>query len=162
MIDSQSIFSLVAELALGLAGFGGVAAAFGGKDRAYAPVELGRLRSLFTHAFLALAVSLLTISLLALGLTPSRAYVSASIAGGLSQAPATAYFIHRVVGALRDPESITSWGAVVATILGTSLSLVFFVVGVFFPEGPGYLALALAVQLLFGLWVFTRILLHRN
>jgi hypothetical protein len=162
MIDPQSIFSLVAELALGLAGFAGVAAAFGGRDRSYAPIENFRLQSLFIHAFLALALSLVTISLLALGFAHSDAYLFASIAGAISQGPVTALFIYRVFVALRDPGSVTGRGAVAATVLGTSLSLGLFVASALSPETPGYLALALSAQLLFGLWVFTRILLHRN
>ena len=63
-IEAQSTFALIAELAVGLAGFAGVAAAFGGRDRAYARVELTRMRALFVHAALVLAVSLLATSLL--------------------------------------------------------------------------------------------------
>ena len=162
MIDPQSIFSLVAELALGLAGFAGVAAAFGGKDRSYAPVEIFRLMSLFIVAFLALALSLVTISLLALGFAHSDAYRFASIAGAITQGPAAAFFIYRVFVALRDPDSVTGPGAVAATVFGSSLSLGLFVASALSPETPGFLALALSVQLLFGLWLFTRILLHRN
>ena len=162
MIDPQDIFGLVAELSLALAGFGGVAAAFGGSNRTYAPFEMDRLRALFLLAALPFATSLLALGLLGLEYEPARVYLLASIAGGLAQAPATAFAAHRAIAAWRDPQSITRWGGVALTLGLNFLALGLYVAGAVSPEVPGYLTLALGAQLVFGLWVFTRILLHRN
>jgi hypothetical protein len=51
-------FSLHAELALGLAGFAGVTAAFGGRDREYSGARLLRLSGIFQTAGCVLAGSL--------------------------------------------------------------------------------------------------------
>jgi len=48
--QNPDIFSLLAELALGLGGFTGVAAAFGGPERAYTAAERMRLLSIFLSA----------------------------------------------------------------------------------------------------------------
>ena len=103
-MDPQPAFALIAELALALAGFGGVAAAFGGRDRSYAPVEISRLRVLFSHAFLALSTSLFAIGLL-FSRSVEIACLWASIAGVLSQTPTSAYFIHRVYGHTANQET---------------------------------------------------------
>lgn len=47
MISHPDSFSLLAELAMALAGFSGVAAAFSGRDRSYQSTEFIRLVSLF-------------------------------------------------------------------------------------------------------------------
>ncbi|MGH0029313.1 MAG: hypothetical protein ACQGVC_05955 [Myxococcota bacterium] len=46
-MSHEEPFALLAELAIALAGFAGVAAAFAGKERAYGPSERLRLFSLF-------------------------------------------------------------------------------------------------------------------
>jgi len=161
-IELQSTFALIAELALGLAGFAGVAAAFGGRDRIYAPVEITRLRSLFVHASLALAVSLFAISLIAFDLDPSTSCYWPSAFGALGQALAAGYFISRAYGFAADPNATTRWWAFGATAGFTGLSLLLFVASLAMGGHPGPLVSALSVQLLFGLWVFTRVLIHRN
>jgi len=94
-MDPQSTFALIAKLSLALAGFGGVAAAFGGRDRSYAPVEMTRLRILFSRAFLALSTSLFAIGLL-FAPTTEMACRWASVTGMLSETPTSAYFLRLV------------------------------------------------------------------
>ena len=103
-IEAESTFALIAELAVGLAGFGGVAAAFGGRDRSYAPVELTRMRALFAHAALVLASSLLATSLLWFGLDLSQACFWSSALGLAGEVPAAAYFSSRAYQYVVDPK----------------------------------------------------------
>jgi hypothetical protein len=120
------------------------------------------MRALFIHAFLALLISLTVIALLAFEVgKPSALLWSASV-GALVQAPVTAYFCRLAVRNFRDPETTTGWGAFVATAGGTSAILVAFVTGAAEGGELGWLVSAVSGQLLFGLWVFTRMLLHRN
>jgi hypothetical protein len=108
VVDPQPAFALIAELALALAGFAGVAAAFGGRDRSYAPVELTRLRVLFSHAFLALSTSLFAIGLL-FATTTETACRWASVAGMLSQTPTSAYFLRLVYKHTANQDTTPGW-----------------------------------------------------
>ena len=49
-MDASSALTLIAELGVALAGFGGVAIAVGGHAREYAPTERQRILSFFTLA----------------------------------------------------------------------------------------------------------------
>ena len=57
----------MAELGLGLAGFAGVAASFGGRARAYGKVDLSRLMVLFICAGSVFAGSLAVVAFAAMG-----------------------------------------------------------------------------------------------
>lgn len=161
-IEAQSTFALIAELAVGLAGFGGVAAAFGGRDRSYAPVELTRMRALFVHAALVLASSLFATSLLWFGFALSTACFWCCLLGLAGEAPAAAYFSRRAQQYFADPRASTGWFALLATVVPAWLAALFFAAGLLASESMGFLIAGLSVQLLFGLWAFTRILTQRN
>jgi hypothetical protein len=160
-MDPQPAFALIAELALALAGFGGVAAAFGGRDRSYAPVEISRLRVLFSHAFLALSTSLFAIGLL-FSRSVEIACLWASIAGVLSQTPTSAYFIRRVYGHTANQETSPGWWGFVFSLAAMGAIPLLFGASVALGGNPGYLLFAMATQLIYGLWIFIRLLLHRN
>jgi hypothetical protein len=78
VIEQLSAFELLAELGLGLAGFAGVAAAFGGRARAYDKVDLNRLMVLFACAGSVVAGSLTVITLAALGLERATIFLTVS------------------------------------------------------------------------------------
>ncbi len=161
-IESDSTFALLAELALGLAGFAGVAAAFGGRDRSYAPVELARLRSLFGAAIVVLAVSLLVLSLMSFDLTPNRTYFWSSAVGGLLQAGLTVYVVPRAYQYAADSSASTTWWVVGAATLFTGTSLLLFGASLVLGGIKGAIVSALSIQLLYGIWIFVRLLTHRN
>jgi hypothetical protein len=162
MIEAESTFALIAELALGLAGFAGVAAAFGGRDRSYAPVELTRMRALFVHAALALSCSLLATSLLWFGLSLSQACFWSSALGLAGEAPSATYFSLRAYQYVVDPRATTGWLAFLLTSIPAWLAAVLLALGLITGGSMGFLVAGLSVQLLFGLWLFTRILTQRN
>lgn len=161
-IEAEATFGLIAELAVGLAGFAGVAAAFGGRDRAYAPVELTRLRALFVHAALVLGGCLLAIALLWFGFSLSEACLGSAALGFAGEGPAAGYFSSRAYQYLTDPEASTGWMAFLLTVVPAWLAAG-LMLGVLVQGGSmGLLVSGLSVQLLFGLWLFTRILTQRN
>ena len=161
-MEPQSTFALIAELALGLAGFSGVAAAFGGRDRSYAPVEADRLRSLFAHALLTLAICLLAISLLSFELDLKRSIFWSSAAGALGQLVANGFFIPRAFRYASDPSATPGWWGFGVSSSSMMLSLVLLGTSAASGGSIGLLVSALSLQLLFGLWVFTRLLIYRN
>jgi hypothetical protein len=160
-MDPQPTFALIAELSLALAGFGGVAAAFGGRDRSYAPVEMTRLRVLFTHAFLALSTSLFAIGLL-FATTTETACRWASIAGVLSQTPTSAYFLRRIHSHTANQETTPGWWGFVYSFAALVAIPLLFGASIFWEGGSVLLVFALSTQLLYGLWIFMRLLIHRN
>lgn len=161
-IEAESTFGLIAELAVGLAGFAGVAAAFGGRDRAYAPVELTRLRALFVHAALVLASSLLGTTLLWLGLPLNQASFWSAALGLAGEVPAAIYFSSHAYRYVVDPEATTGWPAFLLTVVPAWLAAALLACGLARGGSMGLLVAGLSTQLLFGLWLFTRILTQRN
>jgi len=55
VLTYSGTFELFSELAIAVAGFAGVAVALGGRDRAFGPMELVRVKSLFLYSALVLA-----------------------------------------------------------------------------------------------------------
>ena len=161
-MEPQPTFALIAELALALAGFAGVASAFGGRDRSYAPVEVSRLQSLFAHACLALALSLFAISLLSFGLGSKPSTFWPSAAGAPTQTVVAAYFIPRAYRYASDPNASPGWWGFGVSSSAMGLSLLLLSASVASGGSMGMLVSALSVQLLFGLWIFTRLLIYRN
>jgi hypothetical protein len=160
-MDPQPTFALIAELALALAGFGGVAAAFGGRNRSYAPVEISRLRVLFSHAFLALSTSLFAIGLM-FTTTTETACRWASVAGVLSQTPTSAYFIRLVYKHTADQETTPGWRGFLFSLAAMVASPLLFGTSIASGGSTALLVFALSTQLLYGVWIFMRLLIHRN
>jgi hypothetical protein len=160
-MDPQPTLALIAELALALAGFGGVAAAFGGRDRSYAPVEISRLRVLFSHAFLALSTSLFAIGLL-FATTTETACRFASVAGLLTQTPTSAYFLRLVYRHTANQETTPGWWGFVFSFAVLIAIPLLFGASISWGGSSVLLVFALSTQLLYGLWIFMRLLIHRN
>jgi hypothetical protein len=161
-IESQSTFELIAELSISLAGFGGVAAAFGGSNRVYAPAEASRLKALFSHAFLAFTASLLAISLGSFGFDARSCYLWANVFALIGQIPATGFFVVSAYRFAADPDAMTTW-PVFFLIAGMTIPAALLLAGgVILGGSLGFLVSGLSVQLTFGLWAFTRVLTHRN
>jgi hypothetical protein len=160
-MDPQPTFALIAELALALAGFGGVAAAFGGRDRSYAPVEMTRIRVLFSHAFLALSTSLLAIGLL-FTTTTEAACRWASVAGLLSQTPTSAYLLRLVYRHTANQDTTPGWHGFLFSLASMVAIPLLFGASIASGGSSVLLVFALSTQLLYGLWIFMRLLIHRN
>ena len=161
VVDPQATFALIAELSLALAGFAGVAAAFGGRDRSYAPVEISRLRVLFSHAFLALSTSLFAIGLL-FATTAETACRWASVVGVLSQTPTSAYFLGLVYKHTANQDTTPGWLGFVFSLAAMVAIPLLFGTSVALGGDSALLVFALSTQLLYGLWIFMRLLIHRN
>ena len=120
------------------------------------------MRALFVHAALVLSVSLLAISLLWSGLSLREACSWAAALGAAGEVPAATYFSSRAYEFFVDPETTTGWLALLLTAVPAWCAAGLLVA---VPARGGSMALlvaALSVQLLFGLWLFTRILTQRN
>jgi hypothetical protein len=161
-IDAESTFALLAELSLGLAGFGGVAAAFGGANRQFTRAELIRLRALFLHASLSLALALLGTSLLWFGLAPSSAAFWTCCVGVLVHVPTSVYLSIGAYRFARDQQTTTTWLVFWAILVPTWLAAGFYAAGAWTGGSIGFLVSGLSLQLLLGVWVFVRVLTLRD
>ena len=158
MVDYQDTFALFAELSLGLAGFAGVAAAFGGRDRSFGRGDQNRLVGLFGSAGAALAgcVTILTLDATNMPVHSVFLLVSAlSFAFVGVLAVARIPYTYRLV---RDPDaSLEPWAAHLASLYFATLLLLYglnlWLGGEAWPLLAGF-----SLQLLFGLWLFTRLL----
>ena len=156
-----SALTLIAELGVALAGFGGVAIAVGGHAREYAPTERLRILTFFSLAALCVAGSLLCIVLLVAGISESTTWRAASIFLTTAEAGLLASLIPRTLRSVRDPEASTGlrWAAFAATVMLTAIGAA--AINVF--HATAWLVLAvLCLNLLLSLTVFLRFLLSRN
>ncbi|MEM9173731.1 MAG: hypothetical protein AAGC67_00715 [Myxococcota bacterium] len=154
-------FGLLAELALGLAGFGGVAAAFGGRERAFRATELIRLRAVFFSGGIVLACALCVQTLLAI---EALADSAVQVAGGLAilgQLATSATNLRTAFQRADDPDSSSERWALQLSVFYTVTVLILSVVCI--ATGQAWTLIgASTIQLLFGLWMFTRILTRPN
>ena len=83
MIEHSEIFQVLAEMAIAVAGFAGVAAAFGGQDRSFNTADILRLRVLFQTSALVLSCCLGLIAMDASGMSRELSVLCISIAATL-------------------------------------------------------------------------------
>ena len=160
-IEQTETFSLLAELALGLGGFSGVAGAFGGRDRSYTAAERIRLLSIFLAAGGALAGSLCVLTFASAGGSIASAYTWASLLAAtvhlahLSLMPAT----YRLV---INPEASTSMPVFALALAYICICLGLLGANLIVWREAWPLSAAFSIQLTFGLFLFARILTQRN
>ena len=162
IIEQLSTFELLAELGLGLAGFAGVAAAFGGRARDYGKVDFSRLMVLFSCAGFVVAGSLAVTTLAALGIEGEATVVIVSAATALIVAAAAVPLLRTAYQNTRDaPDAAPPYVLVIATIfLITFESLL--VLNIFKGGKAGLLLAAYSLALIYGLWVFVRLMTRPN
>ena len=161
-IEQTETFSLLAELALGLAGFTGVAGAFGGRDRVYSNADRVRLQSIFLAAGCVLVGSLCALTLIAAGWSPGQSYRWSSLLAAAVLTP----FLYRVqpqaYALARDPDASTSIGIFSVASAQNVVSMC-LLAGNFIAWREAWpLFGAFSIQLTWGLFLFSRILTQRN
>lgn len=161
-IDAESTFALLAELSLGLAGFGGVAAAFGGSRRQYTRAELTRLLALFFHASLSLALSLLGTSLLWFEQPIASVAFWTCCFGSVVELPTGAYLTARAYRFTKDQQTTTTWWVFWAVTVPTWAAGGLYVAGAATGGSIALLVSGLSLQILLGLWMFVRVLTLRD
>ena len=156
------VLTVLAELAIGMAGFGGVASAFSGRERKFSPAELIRLQSLLLGSS-SVVVGCLGFFVSAVsGLSDANATIVAAICS----LPITIYFACTVVPEawrlVFDPNATTSAGVVSIFSLMTAGILVSHGGVLLLSGSPPLLIFGFSLQLVLGLWVFARLLTRPN
>jgi len=162
MTSSLATFELFAELSLALAGFTGVASALGGRDRDYSPIDRGRLDAVFLFSGSSLAVSLLVLTLADAGLSDARSYSMACAISGFLILGIFCRQIPRVLKLRRDGQSTTS-GAFIsfAFVYFLGLAAAYFWAANY-EQTSWPLYAGISSQLLYGLWMFARLLVRTD
>jgi len=159
-IEHIDTFSLMAELALGLAGFTGVAAAFGGSERAYSSPDRFRLLAIFLSAGCVLVGSLFTLTLVAAGWPPGQSYRWGGLFAAMILMPYFYQVIPKTYQFAIDPDLGTSF-SIFAFVAAQAIVSGLLLVGNFIVWREAWpLFGAFSVQLSLGLFLFARILLR--
>ena len=153
---------LYAELAIALAGFTGVAAAFAGRERAFRPTELTRLQGVLGTSAAVLAGCLAFYSTKGLELTEQVSQSVVALASLLVTIYLLAVTIPFAWRSKNDPDSTAGIGAL-ATVTTVMSGIAFtYLLAALAWVGPGMILVAFSAQLLIGLWMFVRLLTRPN
>lgn len=162
IVEQYSSFGLLAELGLGLAGFAGVAVAFGGRARAYGRVDLNRLIALFVCAGFVVAGSLAIIALAVLGLEEATVVRYVSTAMAVITLMAAVPLLKNAYKNTRDvPEVAQPYVLVIASLFVITFESL-LALSVYRGGDPGFVFVAFSLALIYGLWVFVRLMTHPN
>jgi len=149
-------------LALALAGFTGVAAAFGGRDREFESIDHNRLVAIFVAAGSVLAGCLTVLTLSSAEVTSSTICVWASLVAVSILPPNYFLLIPGTYGYWRDPDTSTR-GWVFAIVLAQfGVCLLLLTGNVFIWRAIWPLTAAFSIQLIYGLFIFARVLIVRR
>ena len=162
MIQHSEIFQLLAEIAVAVAGFAGVATVFGGRERSFNTSEVLRLRALFQFSALILAGSLGLLAIDAAGISSEKAIICISVALALAT----------TIGALDVPwKAIKLRGTVDSSVTPLSLVIGFspsvlcvplLFYNALFIRQEWLLIVVFSYYVLVTLWAFYRLLVNRN
>ena len=156
------IFSLLAELAIALAGFTGVTSAFAGRERLFSPMERTRLQAILLASSGVLAGCLVLYSASSVGLSEAQSASLAATAGILVTTPVLVFLVPGAWRHMNDPDSTTeAWVLVVVVGYGVTLVGLFGAVAFQMAE-QNLLVVGYSLQLMFGLWMFVRLLTRPN
>jgi hypothetical protein len=161
-IDRSQTFSLLAELALGLAGLTGVAAAFGGRERVDSHVDQLRLVGVFVAVGSALAGCLCVLTLLSAGVSPSSTYIWATVIAAFVLSPNMYPLIPQTLALVRDPEASTGAWIFVLVLAQFGACLSLFIGNLVVWRDAWPLFAAFSIQLTWGLFLFARVLTVRK
>lgn len=156
------IYSLLAELAVAIAGFSGVASAFAGRERVFRPMERTRLQAVLLGSSSVLAGCLALYSAAGIGFGEAGAAAIAAVVCILLTLPVPAFLVPAALRHMRDPDSTTEvWVLWVVSIYSFVLLVLFGLVAARFAP-PSLLVSGFSLQLLFGVWMFVRLLTRPN
>jgi len=154
-------FGLLAELAIALVGFAGVAAAFAGRERAFRATERVRLVTLFLNSGLVLSGCAGVHILLLAELAPEIVFRTVSLYLAVLVPVASLPFLFQAYRFARDPDSTSEPWALYLTSAQVLIVLTLLSVNVLLAT-PHFLAGAFWLEILHGLWMFWRLLTRPN
>ena len=160
MTSTLGTYELFAELSIALAGFSGVASAFGGRNREFSPIEKSRLDAMFQFSGASLGASLLVLTLAEAGMPESKVFSSVCALSGAAILAIACRQLPRVIPLYQDGESTTSRGFLTFAIPYLFGLSIFYFWAAIYDQSSWPLFAGISSQLLWGLWMFARFLLR--
>jgi hypothetical protein len=162
LTSPDDTIALFAELSLTLAGFAGVVSACSGRERQFRSTELVRLIHVLSASATVLAGCLGFLIGSAGGLSSDQALALGGTVAGPLSAVLLLPLIRKAWRAVSEPDATTErWILLAVPILNIAVILIFgfaiFAQNPFFP-----LVLGFSIQLMLGLWLFSRLLTRSN
>ena len=158
MTSHQDLLALFAELSLVLAGFVGVVSAFSGRDRVHGPADLVRLRHVLGCAATVLAGCLAYYTSEAGGLSVSSSLGVAGIAAAVVAVVSKSATFKPTWQYFGTAESTTERWALVVGWGTTFASVLLFVSAASLDEKLFPMVGGFSLELLSGLWIFSRLI----
>jgi hypothetical protein len=160
--DISDLLSLYAELSIALAGFTGVSSAFAGRERMFRPMERTRLQAVLLSSSGVLAGCLAFYSASSTGWNEAQSAAAAATASILLTIPVLVFLVPAGRRHINDPDSTTEVWVLYAVSLLSILLLALYALVALRQSSPSLLVVGFSFQLLFGLWMFVRLLTRPN
>ena len=162
MLSTADVLGIYSELAIGIAGFGGVAAAFSGRERRFMPTELIRLQSLLLSSA-SVVVGCFAYYVASVG---EASEPRAIVAAGVFSLGITVFFsctiIPRAWRGASDPESTSRVPILWVFTIMTVTILLTYSGTIALGGAPALLLTGFSSQLTFALWMIARLLTRPN
>ena len=162
MPNLPDLFGLYSEMAVALAGFAGVAAAFSGRERQFRPTERLRLESVLFNSASVLAGCFAFYCASVSGRDVQASVFAAAVC---SLVAAIAIMLLQMPGSWRgvsDPDSSSSRPVLAVLVLLTMSVIASYATSVIQGGAVTPLVVGFSIQLLFVLWMFARLLTLPN
>ena len=155
-------FELLSEVAIAVAGFAGVASAFGGRDRSFGPIDLLRLTALFQYSGVVLGGCFALFTFEATGLGPSISFGVVSLAAAILYGLLAFSTLPRAYRLATSEETSTSPGRIyfIAATHFIFVPILTFNAVVLSREWP--IIVVFSSSLLIALWLFHGLLTRKG
>jgi hypothetical protein len=158
MIENSGTFELLAEIAIAVAGFAGVATAFGGRERNFGIIEKIRLTALFQYSAMVLAGCFILLALDSAEIPAPTTIALASFAVAVALFALAVSAMPRVIRQALSEDSTSSKGALALVIAVYAVTIPLCGINAFVLKAQWPLITVFALLILESLWLFHRLL----
>jgi len=162
LIEYIDTFHLLAEIAIAVAGFAGVATVFGGREKQFRYAELLRIRGLFQLSALVLTGCFGIASLDAAGMSNEQTISFISIILVLAYGVVALDAPLKAIGLYRKEESTVTVGALITVWLLYVFGLPLLVANFLVIRQEWPLILLFSLSVLVSIWSFYRLVTRKN
>ncbi len=162
MIENQDAFYLLAEVAIAIAGFAGVASAFGGREKQYRDAELLRIRGLFELSALVLIGCFGIAVVHASGMSKQQAISLVSLTLVLAYGMVVFDVPLKAIKLYRNGESTVTVGALATAFSVYVIGLPLLAANMFVMREEWPLILVMSLSILQSIWSFYRLVTRGN
>lgn len=162
MVEHVDIFYLLAEIAIAVAGFAGVATVFGGREKRFRDAELLRLRGLFQLSALVLTGCFGIASIQAAGLSNEQTMSFVSMILTVAYGLVAIDVPLKAIRLYRKKETTVTLGALITACLLYVFGLPLLITNAFLLRQEWPLILLFSLSILTSIWQFYRLVTKVN